>query len=224
MDKHRIASSAVLALGDIYTPKGKLILPVDGVVDRLRATCDWIDLSVGVADSTLLFASAGYAKRSRFASQLFPNDKRPLSLANQLSKYLAEHYGEDSSLIPSAKLSAEPLCWSTRNEVRVAIKRTKAWMKENGYDEQNSEVVFVVASHWAHLPRIWLYCKWYLPKEWSVKLVVAKHAFSLRSHLIEPPKFLRDCWLLRRVLSRLNRMKVKHVRYCSRHIPRGYGK
>lgn len=228
-EKHRIFSCAVLALGDILSPDGKeLRLPIDGSIDRLRTMCHWVDDCAGSEDSTLYWASAGYAKRAPGVSQLEPHPGRQVSLAEQMSRYLKLLHAtaaedEELDIIPAAKLLAKPLCWSTRNEIRVAVRRTQRWMKEHGYNNQNTEVIFVVASHWAHLPRIWLYSKWYVPKEWNVKLLRASHEFSLRSHVIEPPKFLRDLRLWWKTRRRYVRAKDKGIKFCSIHVPRGYG-
>ncbi len=184
-EKHRIFSCEVLALGDIFSPNGtELRLPIDGSIDRLRTMCHWVDDCAGSTDSTLYWASAGYAKRTPGVSQLEPHPGRQVSLAEQVSRYLKLLHattaaeGEKPDIIPAPKLLAKPLCWSTRNEIRVAVRRTQRWMKEHGYINQNSEVIFVVASQWAHLPRIWLYCKWYVPREWGVKLLRSSHEFT----------------------------------------------
>jgi hypothetical protein len=229
-DKTRIFSSPILALGDIYTPDGVLHKPVDGVVARLKGSCRWIHRYAGLNDPTLFFASAGYARPNKWTSQLYPWQGRPVSLACQLKRYLVEHYSDDDDLIiPSVKLQAKPLCWSTRSEIRLGVKRTQAWMKEHEFEDKECEVILVVASHWAHVPRILMYCWWYVPRSWGFKLLCVKHVFSLRSHLSEPLKLQRDLIRWLRTLFRLRRMKKwrkKKMAARAAHtpIPRGYGK
>lgn len=176
----------VLALGDIYDCRGigNLRHPVDGVADRFRAI-------MAVCDSDfVLVSTAGYSKESPQAPVL----ERQVSLCRQFERYLCEI--RSSAL---NKLIAVPLCWSTRNEVRVGIKTAIS----RGEIDRDEPVELIIASNWTHLPRIWLYAKVYMPKKWKLRLVVAKRKFSFGdSFLVEPAKTVRDAMYFIRLILR----------------------
>lgn len=178
-----------LALGDIYAQGGvgELKQPLDGACARFAAvtrgmTCD---------NDSLVICTAGYSD----TNPTVPHDSRRLSLAGQLERYVRET-GNTYFL----RLTAKPLCWSTRNEVRLGIKIAQ---RRSFANKEEKDVQVVIASNLTHLFRIWLYLLLYTPKNWKIKLVWAHHHFSLMSHLLEPIKVIRDLVYIVRVLHRL---------------------
>jgi hypothetical protein len=181
-----------LAFGDIYKEAGigPLKQPLDAAVARFKAvtagiTCD---------DYSLVVCTAGYSKKH----PTVPQSERQASLAEQLGRYVGEYEARWAS-----RLVAKPLCWSTRNEVRVGIK----YAQRIAFVSKNEEAVVVIASNFTHLVRIWLYAILYTPRNWKIKMIWARHCFSLRAHLLEPPKIARDVIYILRVLWRLRRSK-----------------
>ena len=180
-----------LALGDIYSDGGigEINKPLDGAVARFEA----ITKEVSVTEA-LILCTAGYGKKE----PLIPKRYRTLSLAGQLSRYVNQYRQEWSK-----HLVTKPLCWSTRNEVRVGIKLAQRLGFVRGSEPAN----LLVSSNASHLIRIRLYTKLYTPKSWKVRQVSAKHQFSLISHLLEIPKIARDIIYSLRVLKRLRSFK-----------------
>ena len=181
-----------LAFGDIYrgAGTGHLKQPLDAAVARFKAvtagiTCD---------DNSLIVCTAGYSKKH----PTVPQPERQVSLAEQLGRYVGEYETRWTS-----RLVAKPLCWSTRNEVRVGIK----YAQRMAFASKNEEAIVAIASNFTHLIRIWLYAILYTPKNWKIKMIWARHRFSLWAHLFEPPKIARDVIYIMRVLWRLRRSK-----------------
>ncbi len=183
-----------LALGDIYTNggSGKLIQPVDGAIARYIAVRDYLEEFSNDRNS-LIICTAGYSKKHPRYAELLPDYRlgRVVSLAAQLFRYCSER----GLRLPLAY----PLCWSTRNELRIGIKTAL-----KSFATKDEEVTVVIASNFTHLIRIWLYAKMYTPKNWKFKLVRARHQFTLMSHLMEIPKIIRDLDYALRVWSRLD--------------------
>jgi len=192
-----------LAFGDIYTNEDspKLIRPLDGSISRL---IEGLRKARELRANTLqILCTAGYGKINPRKSH--PN--RKVSLAKQIEKWILESDTFWGHCLKN-HLTAEPLCWSTRNEIRVGIKKS---LRLNLDSWDNSETHLIVASNWAHLPRIWLYTKLYTPKTWKVHLVRAKHRFSLTDHVLEIPKIARDILYVLKVTDRLNQIRRQHL-------------
>ncbi len=172
--KHFVIS---LALGDIYgnSGKGELNEPLDGAIARFKAGMSALPHDV----DTAVICTAGYSKKE----PRIPQPERLVSLAEQLGRYISTHH-----LFTNIKVFTKPICWSTRNEVRIGIKIAQRL----GYVRKEDEVDVIIASNLTHLFRIWLYAKLYTPKNWRFVAVRAKHQFSLVSHLLELPKIVRD--------------------------------
>lgn len=180
-----------LALGDIYRDggAGEVIKPFDGAVARFDGLIRAIDTMV-----TLIVSTAGYSKNI----PLYPQPERQVSLAKQLERFLREHR---KALVPW--VTTRPLCWSTRNEVRVGMKLAQ----QCGFAKKDEKVKVVIASNATHLLRITLYAFFYKPRMWTFRPVIVRHHFSLQSHLLEPVKLLRDVVYVFRVLARVKRIK-----------------
>jgi len=177
-----------LGFGDIYDEGGigKLHQPLDGSIARFNA--------VAKCKPELIICTAGYSRKSPTA----PSKERKLSLAHQLNRYVTEYDQKWEH-----RLFTRPLCWSTRNEIRVGIKIAKC-RDIDGV----TPFVLVIASNLTHLPRICMYTKLYAPKNWRVKLVRARHHFSVLDHSLEPPKIARDIIYIVKVLWRLRRYQA----------------
>lgn len=182
------------ALGDIYAQGGTGLLrtPLDGGVARFKA----ITAVIPCNTLSAIVCTAGYTK----ASPSVPQPERSMSLASQLNRYVHRYEGAWVS-----RLGTEALCWSTRNEVRVGIK----YVQRLGFARKSNDVTVVIASNLSHLVRVWMYAALYTPPQWDYKLVRARHHFSIRSHLMEPAKVVRDAYYILRVLYRLRRLKNK---------------
>lgn len=178
----------ILALGDLYgdAGEGELHRPLDGGVSRIEAAI----ARMVPATCSLLVCSAGYSKEDPGV----PSPERLASLAEQAARFIYERH--DSWI---HYLVARPLCWSTRNEVRVGIK--VALLEK--FATRDEKVRVVIATNLSHMPRVWLYTKLCAPKNWRVELVRARHQFSLMSHLLEAPKLARDIVYTLRVFYRL---------------------
>ena len=109
-----------------------------------------------------------------------PGVKRRISLADQLNAFLKLNHREALDC-----LVTKPLCWGTGNEIREGIRLAQEKFANGDY-----EVTLVVASHWTHIPRIWIYCKKLLPAGWKLKLLAVKHRFTVYSQIREIPAFL----------------------------------
>lgn len=183
-----------LAFGDIYSNAGtgQLNLPLDGSIARFEKVT--LDLPYDI--HTLVVCTAGYTRKE----PLVPQPERLISLAHQLEHYVQEHVD-----CWHERLLAQPLCWSTRNEVRVGIKLAQRF----GFAVKEERVDVVVASNLSHLFRIWMYAHLYKPRTWKLKLRWAHHNFSLLDHLMEPAKMTRDIVYIARVLIRLRKLKNK---------------
>lgn len=182
----------LLALGDIYSGSGvgSLNTPIDGGVARFQAVAS----SIPCNSNSLIVCTAGYTQK--YPST--PQPERKLSLAGQIAKYINENESEwDDFLV------AKPLCWGTRNEVRLGIKLA---LNEH-FVGRCEKVTLVISSNLSHLVRVWLYTKLYTPKKWEVKFMRASHQFSLVSHILEIPKIIRDVVYTFKVLNRLQRLK-----------------
>jgi hypothetical protein len=167
----------VLAFGDIYERggEGNIILPIDGVLSRLQATVAGLDPASTIA----VVCTAGYSRKSPTRS--IP--QRRVSLAGQLRRYMVDHA---KGWVP--KLFAEPLCWSTENEIRTALRLAREQFGIQGTDQLH----IVTASHWAHVPRIHLFLYRYRSAGWTHEVRVARHRFGAVNYLIEPIKLVRD--------------------------------
>ena len=170
----KIIVGIALGLGDIFTSggAGKLIEPKDGGIDRFFAVYNFC---VKSGEAFKIFCTAGY-------SSINPKipEYRKVSLAEQLSVYLTLHHkGAVDSLISKA------LCWGTGYEILEGIRLAQGRFSNSDY-----EVTLVVASHWTHIPRVWLYSRRYIPTGWKIKLLVVNHRFSLYSQVREIPAFL----------------------------------
>lgn len=181
-----------LALGDIYgnSGNGKLKEPLDGAIARFKAGVSALPHDV----DTAIICTAGYSKKE----PRIPQPERLVSLAGQLERYVSKHY-----LFTHIKVVTKPICWSTRNEVRIGIKVAQRL----GYVRKEDEVDVIIASNFTHLFRIWLYAKLYTPRNWRFVPVRAKHQFSFVSHVLELPKIVRDLHYSAKVLLRLRRLK-----------------
>lgn len=186
-----------LALGDLYDDAGRGLLrvPVDGGIARFRA----VTHALPPSDEVLVICTAGC---SRHAPRT-PQPERQVSLAGQLKRHVqkcAPWWNE--------RLVAVPLCWSTRNEVRIGIKYAlRGEAGRPAFARTDERVEVRIASNLTHLIRIMLYAQLYVPRTWKIKLVRARHHFSLRSHVMEPLKIARDMWYIFRVLHRLRRVR-----------------
>ncbi len=191
--KHLLIS---LALGDIYSKggTGPLNTPVDGAVARFKALTD----TATCDEQTLVVCTAGFARGCPF----YAKPIREISLAGQLRRYVAENSPQWLE-----RLVVKPRCWSTRNEVRLGIKEAM----RSGFANKEEPVMVFIASNMAHLPRISLYARMYLPKKWGVMLVRASHPFTLWSHIQEPIKIRRDLFYILRVRRRLRRLKLRQL-------------
>ncbi|MBP6948709.1 MAG: hypothetical protein KBC41_04370 [Candidatus Pacebacteria bacterium] len=182
----------LLALGDIYSNSGigSLNKPIDGGVSRFKA----VTSNIPCDENSLIVCSAGYTQKNPST----PHPERMLSLAGQIARYINEN-----EVAWNDFLIAKPLCWSTRNEVRLGIKLA---INEQ-FVKRDEKVTLVISSNLSHLARVWLYTKLYIPKNWEVKIVRAHHQFSLFSHILEVPKIIRDVVYTVKVLNRLQRFK-----------------
>jgi len=163
-----------LAFDTLYDEagEGNLILPVGGVIERFRAA---LKATKELGNKYRIFSTAGYTRRS----PCFPEVKCMVSLTDQMRRFISEN-SEFVSEVPSfAGLS---LCWGSDFEIQHGIK-----LAQGGFVCNGDEVTLVVATNWAHIPRVWLYCMRHLPCGWSLKIVRAKHYFSLYSYLREIP-------------------------------------
>lgn len=194
--KHKFIGIS-LALGDIYDDDGtgKLIRPVDGAIARYELVRDYVEEFSDNRHSVII-CTAGYSKGYPRCIEFLKNGNlgRMASLSEQLFRYCSEN----GTRLPLAY----SLCWSTRNEVRIGIKTALRC-----FASREELVTVVIASNLTHLIRIWLYAKMYTPKGWNFKLIRVKHQFTLMSHLMEVPKFIRDFDYTLRVHSRLNRLR-----------------
>ena len=176
-----------LALGDIYDERGlgHINKPLDGGIARFKTVTEWL-----LPKDSLVVCTAGYSKKNPTEQ----NEMRRMSLAGQLERYIIEYdqFWENNFV-------AKPLCWSTRNEVRVGIKL----VQRIGFVKKSELANLIISSNFSHLIRIWLYTKMYTPKKWRVRLIWAHHQFSLMSHVIEIPKMIRDILYFIKVLYRL---------------------
>lgn len=77
----------------------------------------------------------------------------------------------------------EPTGWGTESEIKSAIDVIKHKLA----DTRNYDITLVVATNWAHMPRVWLLVAMYKPKRWKCVFVTAKHYFSPWSYLREIP-------------------------------------
>jgi hypothetical protein len=190
MEQKTLAIS--LALGDLYDEAGygDLRYPIDGAVARFEA----VTRGMSCDTSSLVVCTAGFCKNDPRVPQLH----RRISLATQLNNYLIANRNFDWV----ERLFAKPMCWSTRNEVRLGIKVAQ----HTGFANKNERVTVRIASNMSHLIRIWLYAEMYTPDNWKFQLVRARHRFSLISHLLEIPKFMRDLWYVIKVRNRLKRI------------------
>ena len=172
-----------LALGHIYQNKGKgeRKRPVDGAVARFEAVTDYADelYKANKKVKPFLICTAGYT----WENPRRPEHEGDLSLAEQLDRYVVDHAGKWKQF-----LHTEPLCWGTRNEIREAI----ALAERQGFARPGDEVILLIASNWAHIPRVSIYANLYLPKGWKLKLLVAHHRFSVLDYLKEVVKLTRD--------------------------------
>lgn len=184
-----------LALGDIYTDKGlgRINKPFDGAVARFEAIARAVENK-----NALIICTAGYTRKQ----PLTPQKERVISLSGQLARYVSEY---KPSLVK--RLLCKPLCWSTRNEVRVGIKLAQ----RVGFANKTELANLFIVSNASHLIRVWLYTKFYTPPAWKVNFVKAEHHFSIISHLLEIPKILRDILYILRVLDRLESIKRLHT-------------
>lgn len=194
-----------LALGDKYEDAGRGLIrvPLDGAIARFWAVTDALPKDA----KTLVICTAGYSKKE----PRVPQPERQVSLAGQLKRYV-------DSCMPwwEKSLVAVPRCWSTRNEVRIGIKYVlRAQDGRPAFAQRDEQVTVVIASNLSHLLRILLYAKLYVPRTWRIKLVRARHHFSLRSHVMEPLKICRDIWYIIRVLRRLKHLRrFKSAQQC----------
>lgn len=189
-----------IALGDIYEDAGTGLIrvPLDGSIARFWAVTDALPKNA----ETLVICTAGYSKKE----PRIPQPERQVSLAGQLKRYVG-------TCMPwwEKSLVAVPICWSTRNEVRIGIKYAlRAREGHPAFAQKDEQVTVVIASNLSHLLRILLYAMLYTPRTWRIKLVRARHHFSLRSHVMEPLKIGRDIWYIMRVLYRLK--CIRHFR------------
>ncbi len=175
-----------LALGDIYKDGGlgEINQPIDGAIERFNTVIKY--------EPSLVICTAGYSRKSPRK----PVKERQVSLSDQLQRYIKEN-----EKWWNERLIAKPLTWSTRNEIRLGIKLA---IRE-GFDREDEDVILVVASNFSHLVRIWLYLRLYAPQAWNIKMVRAHHKFTLFSHFLEMPKFLRDLRYLCRIVWRRSR-------------------
>lgn len=185
-----------LALGSLFEDEGlgKLIIPVDGAISRFYAGTKHVLIN----DRSLVVCTAGYGKKDPRK----PQQGFRLSLAEQLARYVAIH---DKFWKPH--LSAVPLCWSTRNEIRLGIKQAVRL----GFANKHEPTLLIVASNAIHLIRIWLYLKMYKPQSWALRLVKAKHPFSFISCVGELFKIARDLKYALTVKSKLK--GIRRVRF-----------
>lgn len=174
-----------LALGHIYQNRGKgeLVRPLDGAIARFdRVTKRAAEIySLDKKGTLNLICTAGYSKAHPYCAE------RPgeVSLAGQLDRFVNDHARKWKKF-----LRAEPLCWSTRNEIHEGIQLA---LRER-HAKKDEAAVLLIASNWAHLPRVWLYAQLYKPKAWKLELLVAHHSFSLRDYLLEIAKIGRELW------------------------------
>ncbi len=165
-----------LACGDIFGNKGMGALkkPIDVSVERLEAIIKELKGEM----NSLIVCTAGYGRENPDE----PNEKRILSLADQLKRYEHDRFWSDS-------LVAEPLCWSTRNEIRFGIGLAQYL---NFVKKDDVDVVVVVASHPAHSFRIKMCLHFYVPKAWKVKFVPVEHKFPMFDRMLEIVKIAKD--------------------------------
>ncbi len=156
-----------LAFGDIYDPTGEIIQPLDGSTVRFKTLAGIVKQGVF---PFRIFCTAGYSKRSPL--QAVP--ERATSLAEQITLYAR------GLMFDTSDLASIPLCWGTEGEIRKGIE-----LAQTSFVEPGDEVELVIVSNWAHIPRIHLYCKKYLPDGWKLCLVPVDHDFSLWSHARE---------------------------------------
>jgi hypothetical protein len=168
-----------LAFGDIYDEagEGRLIQPVDGAVERLRCG---LRTAKEIGAEYRIFCTAGFTRQIPCREQ----PKRLVSLADQMLRFLSEDTGLASE---TENFTAIPLCWSTEAEVQQGIQLSKQC-----FVQVDDEVTLVIATNWAHIPRVWIHAKKYLPAGWELKLVCAHHAFGYEFYTLEPLKVLRD--------------------------------
>lgn len=168
-----------LAFNDIYTNagKGSLVSPLGGVTERFDGvTKKMSDIS---SDKNIIISTAGFSKRNPTE----PQPKRLVSLSDQLYRFVCDKRPEYKDLLHTL-----PLCWSTNNEIRVGIEQAL----QRDFCTFNEEVNLVIASHSWHIPRIWMYCKMYMPHQWKLHLISVKEKVSYRSYLHEIVTFIRD--------------------------------
>jgi hypothetical protein len=176
-----------LALGDIYDDlgKGALKQPTDGGIDRFHRLVD--ELSPIQSVQYLVVCTAGYSKRQPCK----PVPERQISLSEQLRRYVKETFPEQYNPVLHKCLHTEPLCWSTRSEIEKCIEVAR--MK--GF-KSSDDVIVMIASHWSHLPRVWLCTKTLVPKNWQVRLLKTNHPFRKRDQIQEIPAFAAETWNL----------------------------
>jgi len=80
---------------------------------------------------------------------------------------------------------AKPCGWGTESEIKNSI----ALIKEKMVTKHHN-ITLVIATNSAHMWRVRLLVSMYKPKRWKCVFAVAKHNFSLWSHLREIPATL----------------------------------
>jgi len=165
-----------LAFRDIFEDGGlgSLKKPLDGSVERFEA----IIKEVKEEANSLIICTAGYGRENPAE----PNEKRRVSLADQLKRYEHDRFWSDA-------LVAAPLCWSTRSEIQFGLGLAQY---VNFVKKDDVDVVVVVASHPAHSFRIKMCLNFYAPKAWKVKFVPVEHEFSMLDRMLEVIKIAKD--------------------------------
>ncbi len=169
-----------LALGHLFEENGlgPFKDPPDGAVIRFAALRR---LLPSIPDENIkIISTAGYTK----GSPTKPTTINPISLADQLARYAQSH---DPLLLPY--LTHKPLGYGTEDEVKFAVAEAIG----SGFasrDEKNVTIIFSSNKH--HLLRVRKYAEAYVPKNWVIQYAIAKHEFTLKWHILEILKRIRD--------------------------------
>ncbi len=167
-----------LALDDVYNGGGEvmngLVHPLDGSIARCNAVLEYVRQKSYVLFR--LYLSAGFSKKCPAEAV----GARQVSLAKQLYNYF---YLQNDDC--TGKICIPGYVWGTEPEIVSAIAEAR-----RSFVTRDDKVTLVIATNWAHIPRVLLYSMRHKPIEWKLKLLVAKHHFSLLSTIREAPAFL----------------------------------
>jgi hypothetical protein len=96
------------------------------------------------------------------------------------SEIICQLYDEEPPLI------SQPKGWGTESEIKSAIEIIQKVTESS----RHYNITLVIATNWMHMWRVKLLVAMYKPLRWKCVFAIAKHKFSLWSHLREIPAII----------------------------------